>query len=67
MASGTFPLSANSVSGQKLRVAVGLVRQVLAAAAEEIEYETQLDNAMSDGGSMARLELAVRLIEAEVQ
>ena len=69
MGSGYFPLYDKSDDGQKLKGAAALIEDVI-----EIYYDSvysgdggQFDNAASDGGALARLELAKNLCLGEIQ
>lgn len=62
MASGYFPLRKSAVDGQKLVEAARLISEVIKNWREECLTQDQPDNAYSDGGHMAELHLAERLV-----
>jgi len=70
MASGMFPLRANSENGEMLIEAAALIGTVINGLYSDVysgdSGGMQFDNAASDGGSIARLKLAQRLIKEEV-
>lgn len=70
MGSGSFPLYDDGL-GAKLVKAADLVNEVVNEVVSEVYSGDsgggQLDNAASDGGSLALLSLAERLIRAEVR
>jgi hypothetical protein len=71
VASGIFPLGRYAPeSAKRLREAANLVEEVIKdLSADVFSGESggmQFDNAASDGGSIARLRLAVELIEGEI-
>ena len=71
MGRGTFPLYRNDEEAKKLLTAVSLVREVIHEINESVYSGDsgggQYDNSASDGGSLALLHLAARLIEGEVE
>ena len=70
MGSGVFPVRSQSEEGKKLCQAIVLIEQVLNLLEPDIldgsSGGNQFDNAAYDGGSLARLELAKRILSEEV-
>ena len=71
MGSGSFPLSPNEETGKKLVQAAALIKEVTDAWYDDVyggdSGGMQYDNAATDGGSLALLGLAHRLILGEVK
>ena len=69
MASGYFPLCREEENGKKLIDAMRLIQEVKDYFCEDIYSGSggQFDNAASDGGSLALLGLAKRLINDELE
>jgi len=69
MASGFFPIDGRDHAGQELMRAAQLVTNVLDYYTDDVYCGAggQFDNAASDGGAIARLALAVKLIQDEVR
>ena len=68
MGSGYFPISKMDEDGKRLMKAVVLVEEVKSELLDAIYDgdDGQFDNAASDGGSLARLGVAIDLIKGEV-
>ncbi len=68
MGRGFFPLSAGSSEGKRLLEAANIIKQVGDEFSESIYSgsDGQFDNAASDGGSLALLNLAVKICRDEV-
>jgi hypothetical protein len=71
MGSGSFPLYRTDENGKKLLEAAKLIGEVVDGISDDVysgdSGGMQYDNAASDGGSLALLQLAAQLIEDEVQ
>jgi len=68
MSSAYFPMSDSVEGGKDLLKAASLVKAVSDRLRDSVYSgdDGQFDNSASDGGSLARLELAVNLIKDEV-
>jgi len=67
VASGMFPLRPGDEGYEDLARAANLVESVLQRYWDWVGDDGQYDNAAADGGSLALLKLAVRLIRDEIQ
>jgi hypothetical protein len=69
MGSGYFPLDRNTESGKKLLEAMRLIEEVKENFYDEVYSgsDGQFDNAARDGGFLALLGLAKRLIREELE